>query len=89
LKFTPDGRRVLVSAGLYLVVLDVATHKEIKRLSVGHGLGGIQVQPDGIRAFVASGLDGFVAVIDLNALEVTAQIDVGKGPDGLAWAARQ
>ncbi|MGA2890702.1 MAG: YncE family protein [Terracidiphilus sp.] len=89
LKFTPDGRRVLVSAGSYLVVLDAATRKEIKRMSVGHGLGGIQIQPDGARAYVASGLDGFVTVIDLNALEVVARIDVGKGPDGLAWAARQ
>jgi YVTN family beta-propeller protein len=89
LKFTPDGRRVLVSAGPYLVVLDAATRKEIKRLSVGRGLGGIQIQPDGARAYVASGLDGFVAVIDLNAFEVIARIDAGNGPDGLAWAVRQ
>jgi YVTN family beta-propeller protein len=89
LKFTPDGRRVLVSAGSYLVVLDAVTRKETKRLSVGHGLGGIQVQTDGARAFVASGQDGFVAVIDLNTLEVTGHIDVGKSPDGLAWAERR
>jgi YVTN family beta-propeller protein len=88
LKFTPDGRRVLVSAGSYLVVFDAVTRREIKRMSIGHGLGGIQVQPDGARAYVASGQDGFVAVVDLNTLDVTAHIDVGKGPDGLAWAVR-
>src|SRR5579871_1062362 len=72
LKFTPDGRKVLVS-GLRiadLVVLDAATHKEIKRILVGHGAAGIQMQPDGARAFVACSPDNYIVVIDLKSLEV-------------------
>lgn len=86
LKFTPDGKQVLITAGT-LVVLDAATRKEVKRLADVHGTGGIQMQPDGVRAYVACGRDGFVAVIDLKTLEMVGKVDVS-GPDGLAWAVR-
>jgi YVTN family beta-propeller protein len=88
LKFTPDGKLVLVTPGSALVILDAATRKEVKRLPGVHGSGGIQMEPDGARAYVACGRDGYVAVIDLKALELVGHIDVA-GPDGLAWAVRQ
>jgi len=88
LKFTPDGTRVLVSSLRLpdVLVLDAATRKEIKRIKVGHGAAGIQMQPAGSRAFVACSPDNYVVVIDLKSLEVTSRIDVGPEPDGLAWA---
>ena len=86
LKFTPDGKTVLVSAGPDVVFFDTATRKEVKRLAIGHGSGGILVQPDGARAFVAFGPDGYVAVIDLKTLSVVGHIDAGGNPDGMAWA---
>lgn len=89
LQITPDGKLALVSAGPDLVILDTATHKEVKRLAIGHGSGGILVQPDGARAYVAFSPDGFVAVIDLKTLAVVGRIDVGGNPDGLAWSVRQ
>ena len=89
LKFTPDGSRAMVSAGPEVVVFDVASQKEVKRLRIGHGGGGgIQMQPDGKRAYVAFAQDGFVAVIDLQSLEVVGKIDAGGNPDGMAWAAQ-
>jgi YVTN family beta-propeller protein len=88
LKFTPDGKLALVTAGSALVILDAATHKEVKRLATVHGSGGIQMQPDGARAYVACGQDGYVAVIDLKTLEMVGKVDVA-GPDGLAWAVRE
>jgi YVTN family beta-propeller protein len=89
LKFTPDGKRVLVSSGPILAVLDVGTRKVIKRIPIGHGSGGILVQPDGTRAFVACAPDNYVAVIDLKSLTVTGHIQVDAGPDGMAWAVRR
>ena len=88
LEFTPDGKRVLISTlrSGDLYVYDVATHKEIKRIPMGHGAAGILVDPDGSRAFVGCTPDNYVAVIDLKKLEVSGHIDVGGGPDGLAWA---
>jgi len=86
LTFTPDGRQVLVTAGT-LVVLDAATRTVVKRLADVHGSGGILMQPDGARAYVACSPDNSVAVIDLKTLQRVGQIPIA-GPDGLAWAAR-
>jgi len=86
LKFTPDGKRVLVSAGPDLVILDAHTRKVVKRIPIGRGSAGILVQPDGARAFIACGPDNNVAVLDLQTLTVTAHISAGDEPDGLAWA---
>lgn len=88
LKFTPDGRLVLVSAGPDLVILDAATHQAIKRLVTGHGSGGVLVQPDGERAYESCGPDNYVVVVDLKTLKVVGHIHAGGGPDGLAWALR-
>jgi YVTN family beta-propeller protein len=91
LKFTPDGKRVLVSSlgGPDLVVLDAATRHEIKRIPIGHGAAGIVMQPDGARAFVACSPDNYVAVIDLHSLTVSGHIEAGGEPDGMAWAIRR
>jgi YVTN family beta-propeller protein len=89
LKFTANGKRVLVSSGPELVILDVATRKVIKRLPVGHGSAGVLIQPDGTRAFVACGPDNYVAVIDLQSLTITGHIQAGGEPDGMAWAVRR
>ena len=90
LKFTPDGKLVLVSdlSGNELVVFDAVSRKEIKRLNLGRSPEGILVLPDGSRAYVAVTGGKNVAVLDLKSLEVTARIATGNGPDGLAWAAR-
>jgi YVTN family beta-propeller protein len=91
LKFTSDGKRVLVSllGGPDLVVLDAATHEVVKRLPIGHGGAGILIEPNGERAFVSCSPDGYVAVIDLKTLSVAGKIDAGGNPDGLAWAVRR
>jgi YVTN family beta-propeller protein len=91
LKFTPDGRLVFVSTlgGPDLIIFDAATRRETKRVKIGRGAAGIQMQPDGARAYVACTPDDYVAVIDLKSLEVTGHIDAGKQPDGLAWAVRR
>ncbi len=95
LKFTPDGKHVLISAlgarsgDTSLLVLDASTHKEVKQLNLGGGSAGILIAPDGSRAYVAVSSADKIAVIDLKTLEVTGQIDAGKQPDGLAWAVKK
>ena len=91
LKFTPDGKLVFVSmlGGSDAVVIDAATRSEVKRIPIGHGAAGIQMQPDGSRAFVACTPDNYVVVIDLKSLQVTAHIDAGPNPDGLAWVVQR
>ncbi|MGB7601128.1 MAG: YncE family protein [Candidatus Sulfotelmatobacter sp.] len=90
LKFTPDGKFVLISAlrGADVTVIDAATRKTTKRIAVGHGAAGIEMQPDGARAYVACTPDDYVAVIDLHSMEVVGHIQAGSNPDGLAWMIR-
>jgi DNA-binding beta-propeller fold protein YncE len=90
LKFTPDGKHVLVStlAGSDLVILDATTRQTIKRVNIGHGAAGIQMNPDGKLAYVACTPDSYVTIIDLNKLEVAGHLNGGKQPDGLWWVER-
>jgi YVTN family beta-propeller protein len=90
LKFTPDGKLVFISSLQTgeLTIYDAKSHKEAKRLKIGHGAAGILMDAEGSRAFVACSADNYVAVIDLKTLEVTSHLDVGGVPDGLAWAVR-
>ena len=91
LKFTLDGKLAMISSlgGTDLVVYDISTRTEKKRIQIGHGAAGILMQPDGSRAFVACGPDNYVAVLDLKTLEVVGHIDAGGEPDGMAWAVQQ
>jgi len=91
LKFTPDGRQVLISdlGNGELVVVDATSRQESKRLSLGHGAGGILMAPDGSRAYVAVSRDDYIAVIDLKTWSVIGRIVTGQWPDGMAWAVRK
>ena len=91
LKFTPDGKLVLISR-LHngdLIVYDAASYKEFRRIPIGHGAAGILMDPDNARAFIACGPDNYVTVLDLKTLKIAGHIDVGGEPDGLAWAVRR
>ena len=91
LKFTPDGKLVFVSSlrSADLAIFDAASRGEMKRVRIGRGAAGIQMHPDGSRAYVACTPDDYVAIVDLKKLEVSGHIEAGKQPDGLAWAVRQ
>lgn len=91
LKFTPDGKLVLISdlGGNGLLMVDAVSRKEVKRLNLGRQPEGILIPPDGSRAYVALAGEKAVAVFDLRTLEVTARISTGNGPDGMAWAVRR
>jgi YVTN family beta-propeller protein len=87
LKFTPDGKRVLISdlnTG-NLLVIDAATRKEIKRIKVGSGIAGILISPDGSKVYIGATPDNYVGVVDLHTLELIKRISTGKGPDGMDW----
>jgi len=91
LKFTPDGKLVFISTlgGPDLTIIDAASRGDVKRVKIGRGAAGIQMEPDGLRAYVACTPDDYVAIIDLKSLEVTGHIEAGKQPDGLAWAVQR
>ena len=94
LKFTPDGKMVLISdldAGELLVIDGVSRTQNglvfqlAPRIPLGRMVEGILIQPDGARAYVAVNGDNYVAVVDLKTRTVTGRIETGRGPDGMAW----
>ncbi len=96
-KFTPDGKHVLVSdmGGNELLVIDAGTRTVTKRLQIGRQPEGILVVPageaggGGARAYVAVSGDNTIAILDLNTMEMSGHIATGRGPDGMAWAVRK
>ncbi|HEV2498910.1 MAG TPA: cytochrome D1 domain-containing protein, partial [Terriglobia bacterium] len=93
-RFTPDGKYVFISSllgghGGDLAIFDAHARKLVKRMALGQGAAGILMQPGGARAYVACSPDNYVAVFDLKTLKVIGRIFPGKGPDGMAWAARE
>lgn len=87
LKFTPDGRHVLVAdlRGREVVVYDAVARREVRRIDVGGGSEGMQMTPDGRRAFVAVSAMNKVAVVDLTSFSVMAEIKGLHNPDGMSW----
>jgi YVTN family beta-propeller protein len=87
LRFTPDGRLVLISdldSG-DLLILERETRKDLKRVKLGSQPAGILIPPDGARAYVAVTGDNNIAVIDLKSFELADRISTGQNPDGMAW----
>jgi len=75
-------------SGPDLVILGSKSRKEFKRVKIGRGAAGLQMQPDGSRAYVACTPDDYVVVIDLKSLDIAGHLEAGKQPDGLAWVTR-
>lgn len=91
LRFTPDGKLVLVSdlpAG-DVVVLEAASHAEVKRIHVGSSAAGILIPPDGQRAYIACTGDNNVAILNLQTFAIEGRIQTGKEPDGMAWVPKR
>ncbi len=88
IRFTEDGARALVPSWTekgVLVVIDTATRTEVKRIPVGSYAIGVELSPDGRRAFVGCEHTDGVHVVSLDSLEVEAVVLTGDGADAMAW----
>ena len=87
IRFTPDGKRALVScAELNRVdVFDTANRKIAGSIETDPVPLGIDVTPDGKRAFVACNGQASVTILDLGKLEPADSFRVGKYPFSLAY----
>ena len=91
LKITLDGKYAFVSdmQGDNLLVIDVATRKEYKKIPLPASSEGLLMAPGGKTAYTTLNTRDAVAAIDLETMKMTGEVKTGRGPDGLAWAARQ
>jgi YVTN family beta-propeller protein len=91
LKLTLDGKYAFVSDmnGNDLLVIDVSTRKEFKKIALPASSEGLLMAPGGKIAYTTLNTRDAVAVIDLATMKMTGEVKTGRGPDGLAWAARR
>jgi len=91
LKITLDGKYVFVSDmdGNDLLVVDAATRKEYKKIALPATSEGLLMAPGGRTAYTTLNTRDAVAAIDLETMKMTGEVKTGRGPDGLAWAARK
>jgi len=87
IRFTNDGMLALVPSWTdegELIVIDVQTKKEVKRIKVGDHAIGVELSPDGRRVFVGCEHRDGVHVIDLTTMTVEKVIQTGDGPDPMS-----
>jgi YVTN family beta-propeller protein len=86
LKFTPDGRRVLVPhrASQTLVLFDRARRAAVKTIRLPAAPKILTVSGDGRRAYMTSPDRALAMAVDLEAARVTGTFLTGKTPDGIA-----
>jgi Tol biopolymer transport system component len=85
LRFTPDGRRVIVVQGRRLAIFDVSARRELSALDMPLEGKVIAVSPDGTRAAVTNPAADRVTIVDLVATRAVSSFTVGKTPDGVFW----
>jgi YVTN family beta-propeller protein len=86
---TPDGRWLVVAMprANKVAVVDLGTMKVTHTIDVPGAPQEILVRPDGLVAYVSCDASQEIAVIHVSDWTVEKLIHVGKGADGLAWAA--
>ena len=83
-RIHPNGKTVFISNGAdgTVSVIDVASNKITKTISVGQRPWNMSITPDGKKLYVANGRSNTVSVIDTEKLEKVNDIKVGDQPWG-------
>lgn len=81
----PDARRLYVSRGDRVVVIDTDKETVVGELPGTAGVHGIAVVPELGKGFTSNGRDSSVTVFDLKTLKATNQIKVSGTPDAILY----
>lgn len=79
------ARRLYVSHGSSLEVLDADSGKLIKTIGQLHGVHGIAIAPELNKGFITNGQTSTITAFDLKTLEKTGEPSVGKNPDAVCY----
>jgi TolB protein len=86
LRFTPDGKRVVVVRGSEFLIVDVARRSIVSKIEMPHAGKVVTVSDDNLRDVVTHQAYDSVSIINLGNATVERTFTVGKQPDGIAWA---
>jgi YVTN family beta-propeller protein len=80
-----SARRLYVSHGTQVEVLDVDSGAIVGKIENTLGVHGIAIAPELGRGFVSNGQSSTVTIFDLKTLKTIAQVPVGKKPDAIIY----
>src|SRR5882762_2090202 len=79
------ARRVYISRGTHVMVVDADTAALVGDLPNTNGVHGIAIVADLDKGFTSNGRDNAVTVFDPKTLKVLATVSVGKNPDAIMY----
>jgi DNA-binding beta-propeller fold protein YncE len=81
-----SARRLYISRGTHVIVLDVDTGKTIGDIPDTQGVHGIALAPELGRGFTSNGREGTVTIFDLQTLKpIGEKVKVGDNPDAILY----
>ena len=80
-----SARRLYVSHGTQVEVLDVDSGAIVGKIENTQGVHGIAIAPDLGRGFVSDGQSSTVTIFDLKTLKTIAEVPTGKKPDAIIY----
>lgn len=85
LTMDSDSRRLYVSHGTHVTVVDVDTEKAIGDIKDTSGVHGIAIAPKLNRGYTSNGRSNNVTVFDLKTLKEVGRIKTGQNPDAILY----
>jgi YVTN family beta-propeller protein len=79
------GRRLYVSHGTEVVVIDLDKEVVVGAITNTPGVHGLAVAPDLQRGFTSNGRESMSSVVDLKSLETLSKVETGQNPDGMLY----
>jgi len=81
----PDARRVYISRGTHVMVIDADSGKAVGDIADTQGVHGIALAPELGKGFTSNGREGTVSVFDIKTLAVSGKVKVGDNPDAILY----
>jgi DNA-binding beta-propeller fold protein YncE len=85
LTVDPDGRRLYVSHGTKVVVIDIDKDSVVGEVADTPGVHGVAVASDLGRGFSSNGQENKASIIDLKTLQTLSKVETGRNPDGMLY----
>ena len=85
ITFDPATRRLYISRGSRVVVLEVDSGKTVGEIPNTDGVHGIALAPEFNRGFTSNGRAGTVTIFDLKTLKVIGSAQAGTNPDAIIY----
>src|SRR5579863_6010001 len=80
-----DARRVYISRGTHVMVVDADSGKSVGDIADTPGVHGIALAAELGRGFVSNGREGTVSIFDMKTLATSSKVKVGDNPDAILY----